>query len=45
MRKRITEATGRKQLVPVPGAGHQTILKTLGQERYFQILSDFFSKK
>jgi len=42
--KNYREAAGRKQLVPVPGAGHQTILKTLGKERYFQILSDFFQK-
>lgn len=35
------KAAGRKQLVPVPGAGHQTILKTLGKERYFEILADF----
>lgn len=39
------QAAGRKQLVPVPGAGHQTILKTLGKERYFEILSGFFPKK
>lgn len=39
------QAAGRKQLVPVPGAGHQTILKTLGTERYFQIFADFFQTK
>ena len=35
------QAAGRKRLVPVPGAGHQTILQTLGKERYFEILADF----
>lgn len=35
------QAAGRKRLVPVPGAGHQTILKTLGKERYFEILANF----
>jgi len=39
------QAAGRKQLVPVPGAGHQTILKTLGKERYFQIFADFFQTR
>ncbi len=43
--KNCREAAGRKQLVQVPGAGHQTILKTLGKERYFQIFADFFQNK
>ena len=36
------EAAGRKRLVPVSGAGHRDILKTMGSEHYFQVLSEFF---
>ncbi len=41
--KNYREAAGRKQLVRVPGAGHQDILKVLGEDRYFQILDEFFA--
>jgi len=43
--KNYREAGGRKRLVPVPGAGHQDILKTLGEDDYFQIFAEFFPRQ
>lgn len=43
--KNYRSASGRKRLVTVPGAIHRNIRETLGDERYFQILAEFFPRR